>query len=164
MPPHSKIFGHLLAANSIQKAFPSNAHGAYLTAKLSKGFPDSDSIFYLDLWPFTSPLMVISSPSACMQVAQQHDLPKPQTLEDMLAPVTGGRSLLTMNGEEWKHWRNMFNPGFRTANLQEHISDILQEVSVLCETLRYHARKEDLLQMEKLTTCLTMDIGGRVML
>lgn len=164
MPPHSKIFGHLLVIRSIRKAFPSDAHGAYLPAELSQRFPDSDSIFYLDLWPFTSPLMIISSPSTCIQAAQQHDLPKAKVLEDMLMPITGGRSLLTMNGEEWKHWRNMFNPGFSTAYLQDNISNIIEEVSIFCETLRHHARKADLLQMEKITICLTMDIGGKVIL
>lgn len=140
MPPHSKIFGHLLAVKSLKEALPSDASGVYLSSDLSRKFPDSDSVFYLDLWPFSPPFMIVSSPSTCMQATQQHELQKPQAFEDLLAPATGGLSLL------------------------ENISDIVEEVSIFCETLRHHARKGDLLQMEKITVWLTMDIIGKATL
>lgn len=164
MLPHSKIFGHLLAVKSLKEALPSNASGVYLSSDLSKKFPDSDFIFYLDLWPFSSPLMIVSSPSTCMQAVQQHDLQKPQAFEDLLAPVSGGSSLLKMNGDEWKLWRNMFNQGFSTAYLLENISDIVEGVSIFCEILRHHARTGDLLQMETITVWLTLDIIGKATL
>lgn len=164
MPPHNKIFGHLLAVKSIKEALPSNASGAYLSSDLSKKFPNSDSIFYLDLWPFSSPFIAVSSPSTCMQAVQQHDLKKPQAFEDMLSPATGGLSLITMKGDEWKLWRNMFNPGFSTAYLLDNISNIVEEVSIFCETLRHHVRRGDLLQMEHITTCLSMNIVGKATL
>lgn len=163
MLSHNKIFGHLLAIKSIMAALPSDANGIYLPLNLFKRFSDSDSIFYLDLWPFSLPFMILSSPSTCVQ-AVQHDLQKPQAIEDMLMSIPGGSSLLTMKGDEWKHWRNMFNPGFSTAYLEEHISDVMEEVLIFCETLRHHAREGDLLQMEKITTCLTMDVIGRIIL
>lgn len=88
MLPHSKIFGHLLAVKSLKEALPSNASGVYLSSDLSKKLPNSDSILYLDLWPFSSPFMIVSSSSTCMQAVQQHDLQKPQAFEDLLALVS----------------------------------------------------------------------------
>lgn len=99
-----------------------------------------------------------------MQVLQQHDLERPQAFEDLLAPATGGLSLLTMKGDEWKYWRNMFNPGFSAAYLLENISNIVEEITIFCETLRHHAREKHLIQMEKVTTYLSMDIIGRAIL
>lgn len=164
MPPHSKIFGHLLAVKSLKEALPSDASGVYLSSDLSKKLPDPDSIFYLDLWPFSSPFMIVSSPSTCMQAVQQHNLQKPKAFEDLLAPVSGRSSLLTMNGDEWKLWRNIFNQGFSTAYFLENISDIVEEVSIFCEILQHHARTRDLLQMETITVWLTKDIIGKATL
>ena len=100
--PHSKIFGHLRAIKSLKEALSGDVNGTYVSADLLKKFPDSDSIFYLDLWSFSPSFMIVSSPSTCLQVMQQHDLQKSQVFEDLLVPVTGGSSMLTMKGDEWK--------------------------------------------------------------
>ncbi len=163
MPKHSMIFGHLLEVKALKDKLPSDANGFHLSVALSKQFPDSDSLFYLDLWPFSEPFITVGSPSTCMQ-ASQRCLSKPQDFEDLLKPVTGGRSLLTMKGEEWKMWRTIFNPGFSSGYLLDNISDIVNEVSVFCETLRDHAQRRNLVRMEEITGWLTLDILGKIIL
>ena len=45
----------------------------------------------------------------------------------------------------------MFNPRFSNVYLLNYISDIVEEISIFCETLRHHARQRDLVQLDIIT-------------
>jgi hypothetical protein len=110
MPPWNPITSHLPAVAPFVKLFPKDAHQTYMIAELSKGFPKSDHSFYLDVWPFGMPLLIVTSPSMSIQACQQYDLPKPATLKPLFCPFVGGDNLFVTNGAEWEHDRSLLNP------------------------------------------------------
>lgn len=159
MPPWSPIFGHLPAIAPILKTLPKKAQQAYYFNELVKDFEDSDTLFYLDLWPFSTPLCLVSSPSIAIQIAsQQHDLIKPPTIEYFFRPLAGGDNLFTMNGPEWKRSHALFVPGFQANYLLSQMSHIVEEALVYVTVLEEHAVKKDMFSLDEVTLWYAMDI------
>ncbi|KAG0652541.1 Cytochrome P450 59 [Hyphodiscus hymeniophilus] len=164
MPPWNPITGHLLCLAPLLSRFPKDIIQNYLLMELSKDFSKTDNLLYLDLWPFSMPMIVVTSPDLSIQACQQHDLTKPAALKYFLEPFSGGEDLFTMNGLEWKRSRAMFAPGFNANYLLGQMGHILEETSVFVEILREHARKGDMFSLDRLTCDFTMDIIGAVCL
>lgn len=164
MLPHSFIWGHLLQAQSVMSQLPKDAHITNVLSKISEQFPSSDSVHYMDMWPFSPPLMVVSSPSFAHQAIQQHTLRKPPTLTELFYPITGGPDLIFMNGEQWKRSRNIFNPGFNPSYLVSQVPAIVEEMITFKETLRNACQKGEVFQLDRVTLNLTLDVIARITL
>lgn len=72
--------------------------------------------------------------------------------------------MITMSGEVWKTWRNLFNPGFSPSYLLQLAPLIVDEVNVFCSLLREQAKVDGIFQLEDLTLRLTVDIIASVAL
>ncbi|MCJ1479144.1 hypothetical protein MMC13_007828 [Lambiella insularis] len=164
MPPYSFLFGHLLVVKSAVSDLPSDAYGNYIPRHVRAATPGLGPIFYLDLWPFGPQILVVSSPDALHQMTQEHSLPKFHAMRKFLRPMSGEFDLVTMEGEMWKRWRNIFNPGFSPSNLLGFVSAILEETLTFCGILQEHVDKGDVVSLKPLTDNLTMDVIGRVIL
>lgn len=117
MPPYNIVFGHLLVVNKIISSLPEDAHGHYLPDQIRRAYPELGPNFYLDLAPFAPSMLVLTSLDTLHQVTQQHPLEKFPSMRTFLKPLTGGLDIVTMKGQMWKRWRNIFNPGFSAGNL-----------------------------------------------
>jgi len=164
MPPWNPLFGNLLSFLPLLKEFPDDAIQNYLVGALNKDFDKSDSLFYIDLWPFSNPFIVITTPSLAVQACQQNDLPKPEMLKPFLSPFAGGDNLFTMNGAQWKHSRALFSSGFSAGYVMGLMPHIVEEASVFVDVLREHARKGDLFSLDEASLLFTMDVIGAVAL
>ncbi len=69
-----------------------------------------------------------------------------------------------MDGQEWKYWRSIFNPGFSASHLMTLVPDIVGETKVFCDLLQTHAKEQDVFRMKTLTDNLAMDVIGKVVL
>lgn len=69
-----------------------------------------------------------------------------------------------MEGQTWKTWRNIFNPGFASAHLMTLTPVIIKETLTLCDVLLSFDRRGEVFQMKRLTDPWTMDIIGKVVL
>jgi cytochrome P450 len=161
MPEFKLIAGHFLALKKTLAQLPAKTTFHTVMMQLSKSFPAG--IFYINLWPYSGTLMVVTTPSAAIQV-QNFDLEKPSMLREPLDNLTGGPSLLTMGGTTWKKWRTLFNPGFSPGYLIGLAPAIADEVAILCSLLRERARQGKVFQLEDLTLKLTVDVIGSVTL
>jgi cytochrome P450 len=74
----------------------------------------------------------------------------------------GGPNLLSMNDQEWKQWRALFNPGFGPGYLMELVPTILQPIETFVGKLR--ERANTVFCLEELATRMTMDIIVKVTL
>ncbi|KAI4131247.1 MAG: hypothetical protein LQ338_001341 [Usnochroma carphineum] len=164
MPPHHPIFGHLLVVNNILSELPRAAHAHYLPSRIHRRYPDLGPIYYLDMYPFAPPFLVCVSPTVISQFTTQsgNELPNHPGVKKYLLPITGGRDLASMEGEEWKRWRKIYNPGFGAGHIMNLVPAIVEEVSVFVDILREHARKGDLFSLDEAAINLTMDVIGRV--
>ena len=164
MPPLNPVFGHLFVLASVMSKLPKDAHQHYLPDQLRRTYPDMGPIFYIDAWPIISLTLVVASPSTLAQITTDHTLPKFPAIRDFLFPLTNGKDIVSMDGQEWKFWRNIFNPGFSAKHLMTVVPDIVHETTVFCEVLQEHAKKRKTFPMKTLTDNLAMDVIGKVVL
>ncbi len=165
MPPHSLLFGHLNLAASIQNILPTDAHGHYLADQIRQRYPDLGPTFYLDLWPFSDPMLVVTDPDVISQFcAPDHLLPKHPGMKNFLNPITGGYDLNCLEGESWKFWRKLFNPGFSAAHTQTLVPSIIEEVDIFRNDLFEKVKEGKMFSFEEHTLKLSIDMIGRVAL
>ena len=164
MPPHHPIFGHLLLATKLLSKLPPGAHPSYLPGLIRRAVPDAGLVFYLDLWPLNRPILVVTSPPAAYQFIQEHPLRKSPELRRWLKPLAENKDLVSLEGQQWKRWRNVYNPGFSMSHLILMVPQIAEEVSVFCDILRERSRSGAIFPLEEAATYLTMDTIGRVVL
>ncbi|KAF1839160.1 cytochrome P450 71B25 [Decorospora gaudefroyi] len=161
MPPWDYAAGHLMVLPGLLEKFPKGSQQSDAFTLLSYDYKHTDGCFYIDCWPFSSPLLIVTSPEVAMQAcSQEHDLPKPAILIPFFAPLAGGPNLFDMNGTEWKRSRALFNPGFSNNVMQECIPHIIEEADVYVALLREHARKGDTFSLDVLTCDYMMDVIG----
>jgi cytochrome P450 len=129
--------------------------------RIAETFPGG--VFYLNLWPFNAPIMVVANPYVASQVEAAF-LDKPANICATLEVINGGPSLLTMHGSTWKKWRALFNPGFATGYITGLAPYIAEEVTVFCSLLQDRATKGEVFALEEDTLRLTFDIIARVTL
>ena len=165
MPPHHPIFGHLLVANTALSNLPRDAHAHYLPSQIRLKYPSLGPVYYLDMWPFAPPFLVATSPTVISQFTQSEShLPNHPGIRKYLYPITGGGDLASMEGEEWKRWRKIYNPGFSAGHIQTLVPTIVEEVGIFVDILKEHARKGDMFSLDEAAINATMDVIGRVAL
>lgn len=158
------MFGHLLIVGRIMSKLPSDVHAHVLPRQIELAMPNLGPIFYIDAWPYGPPMLIATSSAAASQFTQAHSLPKFAKLRNYMYPMTGGNDLVTMEGNEWKAWRNTFSPGFSTGRLMTLVPEIMKDTLIFCEKLREFAEKEAIFLMDEVTMSLSLDIIGRVAL
>ncbi|KAL8990577.1 MAG: hypothetical protein Q9169_008088 [Polycauliona sp. 2 TL-2023] len=162
MPPWSPIFGHLHFCYKITSRLPRDAHPNYLPDMIRRQLPNLGPIFYLDTWPFGPQMLVVASHHGLYQITQEHSLPKHPGLRSFLLPIAEGLDIVTMEGDLWRKWRGIFNPGFNSTYLMSLAGGIVEETEQFCKNLERLAQNHALFRMKDLTDNLTMDVIGRI--
>ncbi|MCJ1358795.1 MAG: hypothetical protein MMC33_008795 [Icmadophila ericetorum] len=162
--PWNFLTGHIAYLATIMSTVPRDIHSQLIPEAIKAKRPDLPPVFYLDSWPFGIQILVLSTPETCYQVTQEHSLPKFEFLAEFMQPLSGGNDLVSLEGHEWKRWRNIFNPGFSTNHMMTLVPSIVQETLVFCEILREHAAKGDMFLLEEAATRLTVDIITKITL
>ena len=164
MPPRSPILGHLPCAYKMTSSLPKDAHPHYLPDTIRRAMPELGPVYYLDTWPFGPQMLVVRSLSSLHQITQIHSLPKYHALKSFLEPIADGRDIVTMEGQMWKTWRNIFNPGFSATHLMTLTAGIVEETVKFCELLQDYSRSQNIFEMKSLTDFLALDVIGRAVL
>lgn len=169
MPDAHPIFGHLLVLKKASALLPSKSIMHNVMRRIAReSFPGG--IYYLHLWPFSRTLLVVADAYAASQV-ENMGLGKGDDLVKPIEVITGGPSLFTMEGTEWKRWRRLFSTGFSAGYLVGLAPAIADEVAVFREILLQKCREacegkgsSQVFQMEEMTVRMTFDVIGRVVL
>lgn len=163
MPDHSMAWGHLLTVKQIMNSLPDDAHPFYVFGEASRKF---SGLYYLDLWPFSPPFLMVTSATAAAQVTQHTSLAfdRPLALQDWFLPITGGPTLFDMPEKEWRPWRAIFSPGFSNTYLTGLIPHMVEETMIYYTILREHAQRREIFELDTVTLWFTMDLIGRVAL
>lgn len=164
MPPHHWLFGHIPVVAKIFGGLPPHAHLFFIADQVRRAYPHLDTAFYLDIWPFGPSSLITISPELAYQFTQDKSLPKYEGVRQFLKPLTGKKDLVTMEGHDWKHWRNNFNPGFSASNITIMIPGMVEDVQTYKDIVRKHAVVGDIFPLELPTLAMSMDIIGRVVL
>ena len=148
MPPHHPLFGHLLLANDVMSELPRNAHPQYLSGQVKHMYPDVGPVFYLDMWPFSLPNLVVASPEAAYQLTQEHSQPKSDGLRKYMRPLANNNDLVSLEGQPWKTRRSVYNPSFSASHLMTLVPEFLHEISTFTDILRELMHKGDNCQFD----------------
>lgn len=125
---------------------------------------DLGKVFYVDLWPFSAPWLIVADATLADQVAVKPCLPKFGGLKAMLRPYAGVNNLLVQEGEEWRRWRALFNPAFSAGALQRHVPELVDMCQAFCDGLSRRARSGARFQLEPEVVGLTVELIGRIAL
>ncbi|KAI4195282.1 MAG: hypothetical protein LQ346_003485 [Caloplaca aetnensis] len=158
------VFGNILTMGKAVAAFPPNAHPHLFLNWIRQQHPGLPPVFYMDLWPIASPMLVVLDPAAAAQVTIQPSFQKDPSLQEFVYPLVGNKNLVTLEGSEWKMWRGIFNPGFSSAHLMSLVGRMVSDTVLFTEILTDYAAKDTLFELEDAATRLTVDIIGDVVL
>lgn len=133
---------------------------------LIKTYPKAcaDGFIYFDTWPFGGATFAVFHPDIIAQFTQDKSFPKSDGLAREFGPLTGLNDLVNMEGQEWKTWRSVFNPGFSAKNLTTLLPAFLEEIQVLKEKLIQAARSGEVVSMEDTVQKATVDVICRAAL
>ncbi|KAH7312622.1 cytochrome P450 [Stachybotrys elegans] len=163
MPKWNWVTGHLLVLQKYLDRIPTGASVVLALSELAREeFPDTEA-FLLDVWPIYPPQLVVFGPEICNQICNKYNLPKPDIASKMMRPISGGPDLVTMNGDEWKYWRSIFNPGFSTGAMADNVSHIIDSVLVFREKLVERIGK-GMFSLDEFATQLTTEVILKVTL
>lgn len=126
--------------------------------------PECPNAVYLDLWPFSWPILFVLHPKLSAQFTQARNMPKHETERAFLHPLTNNKDMVSSDGELWRQWRTTFNPGFSPRNITGLVPSIMDDMLAFVKVLDSVAEKDgrpgQVVQLETLTTNLTFDIIG----
>ncbi|KAI1842130.1 hypothetical protein JX266_011663 [Neoarthrinium moseri] len=88
-------------------------------------------------------------------------VPKHPAMQD-LAPLVGSRSLVTLDGDEWKGLRKRILPGFQPQHLLSLVKVILDKSQYFIEHLERLAASGEEFAVDELTINLSFDVIGIV--
>ncbi|KAL8822267.1 MAG: hypothetical protein Q9191_006993 [Dirinaria sp. TL-2023a] len=110
-------------------------------------------------------MLVVTSPNVVSQFSQADNLlPKHPGFRRFMRPVTGGLDLVSMEGQTWKTWRKIFNPGFSANHMVTLVPRMLEELSIFKNILEGHAEKGDIFFLDETAINASIDVIGRVAL
>lgn len=141
---------------------PPDAAVALAMRDLCEEHADTE-VFLIDIWPVYPALFTLFGPESISQICNKYNLPKPAVASRFMQPVTGGPNLISMNGDEWKYWRSLFNPGFSTSTMLNDVPYIVDSVLVFREKLIQRVGQGVFL-LDELATKLTQEIILKVTL
>ena len=166
-PHHNIIFGHLLYLKRRMDVLPPKAHYQYMFADIAHEKFQNEGLYYIDLWPASGMMIIVTSPLVAAQVAQTNSqlcYDRASMLTRFFKPIAGGPNLFDMAEKEWRPWRAIFNKGFGTEQVTSLVRHVLSETEVYKEKLRGLARKQEMFFLDPVTLRFTMDIIGQTIL
>lgn len=112
--------------------YPFDTNGQYVPLLLAKEYPDvcDCGLVYVDTWPIGPPILAVFHPEMMAQFTQETSMPKHELLLRQFMPFSNGMDLVSSEGQDWKRWRSIFNPGFSAKNLISFVPAILEEAQV----------------------------------
>ncbi|KAJ0117029.1 cytochrome p450 [Diaporthe amygdali] len=164
--PHSFLFGHLIAVGKALASYPSDFSKLGIIYAMTKVYPEicEYGLIYFDTWPLGEPTLAVFNPDLMAQFTQDRSFLKAPMVRVELEPLTDLHDIVTMEGQEWKTWRSVFNPGFSAKNLTALLPAFLEEIQVLKERLVKVARSGEVVKMEGTIQRATVDVIFRAAL
>lgn len=162
-PPHSYLFGSLISVGKVAAKLPSNAAPQCLMQAVKERYGLGD-YFYVDVWPLAEPLLIMSNTDMLDQIAVKGTTLKHPAVVEFVEHFGGPGNLVTSEGQEWKKWRSVFNPGFASAYMMTMVGTILEEAEIFCGLMEENAKNDVLFRLEPVVTRLTVNVIGKVVL
>ncbi|KAM7184581.1 cytochrome P450 52A11 [Rhypophila sp. PSN 637] len=166
--PPSRVLGHLQVFDEFMKKIPRGGHADMAFAAMHRAL-GRPPVMLVDLRPVASCMLVVANYEVAEQIARSSDRfpyspPKVPEIWKHLEYLTGPKSIISAEDNEWKTLRKRFNPGFAPQHLMKLLPSILDKVSLFLDHLDRHVATGEEFSLQSHATDLTFDIIGRVAL
>ncbi|KAM7210434.1 cytochrome P450 52A11 [Rhypophila decipiens] len=166
--PPSRVLGHLQVVDEFMKKIPRGGHADMAFAAMHRAL-GRPPVMLVDLRPVASCMLVVANYEVAEQIARSSDRfpyspPKVPEIWKHLEYLTGPKSIISAEDNEWKTLRKRFNPGFAPQHLMKLLPSILDKVSLFLDHLDRHVATGEEFSLQSHATDLTFDIIGRVAL
>lgn len=152
----------MLALEAFMEKFPTYAVIYHAVTELALSL--EKEAFYLDLWPLSEPLLILTTPAMTSQLTQEFSPPKISVIEKALARLTGDTDLFNMPDVQWKRWEAIFNTGSSPNFMFQQTPKIVDECRIFCEKMRARAQENQIFSLEEDAVRLALDVIGVVTL
>ncbi|KAK2748635.1 hypothetical protein FQN55_004188 [Onygenales sp. PD_40] len=159
-PPHSFWFGHLRLLGELAKAYPHNTYIHHFLISIARDY-DFPDIFYLDLWPFSKPTLVVCNHELVAQMTTERNFAKDSEVEKYLRPFLGKHSIISVNGPQWKALHAIFAPAFSPAYIRSMADGMVDEVLLMHNRLTQMAKSGETFSATELNINMTFNVIGR---
>ncbi|KAK7932039.1 cytochrome P450 [Apiospora marii] len=150
------ITGHLTVLQKYVSRLPPDCSVQFAMRDLCQEYADTE-LFLMDFWPVYPALFTVFGPEPVNQICNKYNLPKTDVAIRFMHPITGGPNLQGMNGDEWKYWRSLFNPGFSTGAMLNSVPYVVDSVLVFRQKLIEKIGK-GMFPLDQFTSKLTEEI------
>ncbi|KAK8131349.1 cytochrome P450 [Apiospora sp. TS-2023a] len=158
----SWVTGHLLVLQKYVERMPPGANVMFATRDMCQELCADTEVIFMDIWPAYSAHYIVSGPGPSSQICKDN-LPKTAIMSRLMRQVTGGPDMLTMNGNDWKYCRSLFNPGFSTGAMSNNVPHIVDSMLVFRQKLIDTIGK-GMIRLDDFTNQLTAEIILKVTL
>ncbi|KAI1445927.1 cytochrome P450 [Annulohypoxylon stygium] len=166
--PNTLLLGHLKVFGDFTKRNKPDAHADIAIVAMNRAL-GRPPLMLIDMRPISDPIVVVGDYEVAEQLTKASKMfptsaPKsPSSLERLLY-LNGPTSIFSQYGEEWRRLRKMFNPGFAPQYLVTFIPEISDKGIIFLKHLDSLVKSGDTFSLMKLTTGLTFDIIGKVVM
>ncbi|KAM7190409.1 Cytochrome P450 [Rhypophila sp. PSN 637] len=169
--PSSLILGHLGAFGDLTKRNDKLRPGAHADLSFVEMHREMGRppLMFVDMRPIADPVVVVGNYDVAEQITRTSDTfptspPKSEKSTTRLVHLTGPTSILAQHGDYWKMLRRRFNPGFSSQYLTTFIPEIFDKGLLFLDRLDALSRSADEFSLLHLTTRLTFDVIGKVVM
>ncbi|ETS73376.1 hypothetical protein PFICI_14981 [Pestalotiopsis fici W106-1] len=160
--------GHLKTFGDFVKRNKPGAHPDMAIVAMNRAL-NRPPLMFMDLRPINEPMVVVGDYEIADQITKASKIfptspPKSAASLQRLLFVTGATSIFSSHGDEWKALRKRFNTGFSPQYLSTFVPEILDKGMIFLEHLDELCASQDAFPLINLTTRLTFDIIGKVVM
>ncbi|KAI0483336.1 cytochrome P450 [Xylariaceae sp. FL0804] len=166
--PTSLLLGHLKVFGDFAKRSKPDAHADESIVAMNQAL-GRPALMLIDMRPLNDPVLVVGDHDVADQLTKASQLfpfspPKSSRSMERLMYMMGPTSIFSQHGEEWKLLRKRYNPGFAPQYLNTFVPEILDKGSIFVDRLDSLCKAGDNFSLMTLTTRLTFDIIGKVVM
>lgn len=166
--PTSLLLGHLKLFGEFMKRNKPNAHADLAIVSMNRAL-GRPPLMFIDMRPINDPMVVVGDHEIADQLTKASKIfptspPKSSRSLERLLYLTGQTSIFSQHNEEWKLLRKRFSPGFAPQYLITFVPEILDKGLIFLERLDSLSKTEDTFSLMSLTTRLTFDVIGKVVM
>lgn len=133
-----------------------------MTEPISKSTFDTD-YYYMDWRPFGPKWLIIIDPEIMSKYCTTgQSLPKSPLTTTFLARLLGKNNMVSLEGQEWKLMRSIFNPGFAATHLISLVPYMVDSGLILLDILHQKAKTNELFRLDSVTARYAIDIIGKI--
>ncbi|CZT41156.1 uncharacterized protein RSE6_00867 [Rhynchosporium secalis] len=159
-PPHTMLLGNLKVLGEAMKRYPADIHPQPMFTQI--GVENNlRGIFYVDLYPFSFPMVFITDPAVALQAQTSPNISRHPIAKKFLRGVVGTNSIFSTNGAKWSRQRSWFAPAFSLSYLLKLVPGMIEESLVFKEKLTKFAVSGEVFSMNDATMKLAIDFIGR---